>query len=174
MATVMPSAMSLATVDADGAPHCRMVLLKTVDERGFVFGTHRDSPKGRDLLANPNAALVFYWARIERQVRVEGKARWLSAEENASIFTARPRGAQLAALLGHQSEEVADRKILEDRYAQVVAEFEGKEIPPPEGWGGFAIQPESIEFWQGGLHRLHDRFVFRRSGDGWAVERLMP
>jgi pyridoxamine 5'-phosphate oxidase len=166
--------MSLATVGADGAPHARMVLLKAVDSRGFIFCTHKNSPKGKDLQANPNAALVFYWARSERQVRVEGVARWMSKEDNADFFRNRPRGAQIAASLGHQSEFVDKREDLEELYAQAEMKFENKEIPPLETWGGFAIEATVIEFWQGGLHRLHDRFRYAKHDGAWRIARLMP
>jgi pyridoxamine 5'-phosphate oxidase len=169
-----PSAMTLATVGADGKPHARMVLLKAVDSRGFVFCTHRDSPKGRDLQANPYAALVFYWARSERQVRVEGVARWLSKEENAAFFSARPPGAQLAASLGHQSEVIQSREALEDLYANKEAEFSEEQVPPLESWGGFGLEPTAIEFWQGGVHRLHDRFRYTLVNGAWQIVRLMP
>jgi len=169
-----PSAMTLATVDAEGRPHARMVLLKALDERGFVFCTHYNSPKGRDLQANPHVALVFYWARSERQIRVEGVARWLSREENAAFYSARPRGAQVAASLGHQSELVESRRVLESLYAEAESKFEGVEVPPLPTWGGFALSPTSIEFWQGGVHRLHDRFRYHLEGDKWQIDRLMP
>jgi pyridoxamine 5'-phosphate oxidase len=169
-----PSAMSLATVDKNGAPHNRMVLLKTVDHRGFIFCTHRDSPKGLDLQSNPRAALTFYWPKIERQVRIEGVARWLSKEENAEFFSARPKGAQIAALLGNQSDAVESRTTMEDGYQEAVAKYEDTAIPPPQAWGGYAITPSLIEFWQGGLHRLHDRFRYSLENNVWRIDRLMP
>lgn len=169
-----PAAMTLATCGADGFPNARMVLLKQVDARGFVFCTHKDSPKGRELLANPRAALVFHWPRVERQVRVTGSARWLSAEENADLFHARPRDAQIAATLGGQSTVVASREELEARFKAARSAAPAGEIRAPTGWGGFLIEPQTIEFWQGGVHRLHDRFLYVRKSDGWSIERLMP
>ena len=169
-----PSAMTLATVDKDGLPHARMVLLKAIDKRGFIFCTHKDSPKGIDLQANPHAALVFYWARSERQIRVEGTVRWLSDEENAEFFSARPKGAQIAATLGHQSEAVPSETSLQAKYEELAAEFEEKDVPPMKTWGGYAISPTMIEFWQGGVNRLHDRYRYLRTGHGWDIARLMP
>ncbi len=169
-----PSAMTLATASADGAPHARMVLLKEVGQRGFVFCTHFNSPKGQDLANNPRAALVFYWARSERQVRVEGTVEQLGKEESAELFLARPEGAQLAASLGHQSDPIANREELEDLYSKVRAQYAGKAVPPLESWGGYVIDPTMIEFWQGGVHRLHDRFRYSRTGQDWRIERLMP
>lgn len=169
-----PSAMTLATASKDGAPSARMVLLKSVDERGFVFATHYTSPKGRDLEENPHAALVFYWPETERQVRVTGPVRQLNQEENQAIYAARPREAQVAALLGGQSSPVASRETLEELYKAKTHEVGVTPLTVPETWGGYAVTPESIELWQGGLHRLHDRFLFVRSGEGWTVERLMP
>lgn len=151
-----------------------MVLLKTVDERGFIFCTHKNSPKGRDLQSNPHAAMVFYWARSERQIRVEGVARWLSKEENAEFFSNRPRGAQVAASLGRQSDLVENREILEQMYEDAEARFGEATIPPLETWGGFAIEPTVIEFWQGGVHRLHDRFRYHLQNGVWQIDRLMP
>ena len=169
-----PSAMTLATVDKDGLPHARMVLLKTIDARGFIFCTHKDSPKGLDLQANPHAALVFYWARSERQIRVEGTVRWLSDDENAEFFSARPKGAQIAATLGHQSEAVSPDIDLEAEYQLKAAMFEDRDVPPMATWGGYAISPTMIEFWQGGVNRLHDRYRYLRTDDGWKITRLMP
>ena len=169
-----PSAMTLATVGVDGSPHARMVLLKSVDALGFVFATHKNSPKGRDLQANPHCALVFYWARSERQIRVEGVARWMSSSENARLLADRPKGAQIAATLGHQSDVVASREDLEELYAEAADEFSDRDVPPQENWGGFLIEPTMIEFWQGGLNRLHDRFRYEKIGGEWRIQRLMP
>jgi len=169
-----PSAMSLATVSATGAPHARMVLLKSLDERGFIFCTHRTSVKGQDIAQNPNVAMVFYWPKIERQVRIEGVAQFLSAEENAEFYLSRPRGAQIAASLGHQSEPVADHETLERLYEEAVKRFEGKDVTPLETWGAYAVTPSAIEFWQGGENRLHDRFRYTCQKDGWQIDRLMP
>ncbi len=169
-----PSAMALATVSPEGAPHVRMVLLKAIDERGFIFCTHQDSPKGKDLQSNPAAAITFYWPELERQVRITGTARWLSSEENAAFFSTRPKGAQIAVLIGHQSDPVEDRKTLDAKFEEASRQFENSDVPPPENWGGYAVMPATIEFWQGRVNRLHDRFRFSRTADGWSLERLMP
>ena len=169
-----PSAMTLATVDGSGLPHARMVLLKAIDDRGFVFCTHKNSPKGLDLQTNPHAALVFYWARSERQIRVEGTVRWLSDAENAEFFSARPKGAQIAATLGHQSETVAASINLEAQYEEAAAKYDDMDVPPMKTWGGYAIAPMMIEFWQGGINRLHDRYRYLRVNGGWTITRLMP
>lgn len=166
--------MTLATVGQDGAPHARMVLLKAIDERGFVFCTHQFSPKGIDLQFNPHAALVFYWARSERQIRVEGAASWLSKEENAVFFSARPKGAQIAASIGHQSEHIESRDVLEMFYERASGAYAEVDVTPLETWGGYAIKPTMIEFWQGGMHRLHDRFRYNLENGVWRIERLMP
>jgi len=123
---------------------------------------------------NPHVAVVFYWARSERQIRVEGTAEWMSKEENAQLYRSRPRGAQIAASLSHQSEPLENRETLEQLYEEAEARFEGHEIPALETWGGFLITPSAIEFWQGGEHRLHDRFRYHREGKGWRIDRLMP
>lgn len=170
-----PSAMTLATASASGEPSARMVLLKAIDERGFVFATHYSSPKGRDLTENPRAALVFFWPETERQVRVTGRVVRLGQDENQAIYSARPREAQIAALLGGQSTPISGREELESKYATKVQQLADNELQVPESWGGYAVQPSSIEFWQGGLHRLHDRFLYLRQGEsGWSIQRLMP
>ena len=171
-----PSAMTLATVGADGRPHARMVLLKAADDRGFVFATHFNSPKGRDLATNPSTALVFFWPETQRQVRIEGPCTRLEAADNAALFTSRPKEAQVAASLGGQSMPVADRATLHALFREAIERFANSDVPAPiETWGGYALRPETIEFWQGGLHRLHDRLRCSRQESGaWKVERLMP
>lgn len=169
-----PSAMTLATASREGEPSARMVLLKAVDARGFVFATHYTSPKGKDLEENARAALVFYWPETERQVRATGAVLRLSAEENQAIYEARPRGAQVAALLGGQSSPVENRDLLESLYQAKIHETADAPLNVPSTWGGYAVLPRCIEFWQGGLHRLHDRFLYTRSGGGWSITRLMP
>jgi pyridoxamine 5'-phosphate oxidase len=170
-----PNAMTLATADAAGRPSARVVLLKGVDERGFCFYTNYTSRKGQELAANPWAALCFWWGRLERQVRVEGQVEQLSAAESDDYFHARPRGAQLGAWVSAQSQVIPNRQVLEERLAQLEAEYAGQEPPRPPYWGGYRLMPDVLEFWQGGLHRLHDRLRYTRQADGsWQLERLSP
>lgn len=169
------NAMTLTTVNSQGQPSARIVLLKGVDERGFIFFTNYESRKGRELAANPNAALVFYWADLERQVCVAGRVRKLPREESEAYFRSRPRGSQLAAWTSHQGEVVADRAILEARWREMDSQYSGKEIPMPPYWGGYVLTPERIEFWQGRPSRLHDRFCYTRlAAGGWQMDRLSP
>ena len=168
------NAMTLATVDRDGKPSTRTVLLKGVDERGFMFYTNYDSRKGRELSENPNAALTFFWPDLERQVCVAGTVSRLSAAESETYFKSRPRGSQLSAWASNQSDVVPDRATLEKKWGEMEAKFPG-DIPLPPNWGGFVLKPERIEFWQGRLNRLHDRFSYTRQPDGaWKLERLSP
>lgn len=167
------SAVVLATVSADGRPSARAVLLKSFDERGFVFHTNHDSAKGRDLRISGRAALCFLWHPVERQVRVVGEARHLPGDESDAYFASRPRGAQLAAWASPQSQVVADRAELERRMAAVAERFEA-EVPRPPHWGGYLVDPTEIEFWQGRPNRFHDRLRYRRSASGWTIERLAP
>jgi pyridoxamine 5'-phosphate oxidase len=169
-----PNAMVVSTVSAQGRPSSRMVLLKGVDDRGFVFYTNYDSRKGRELSANPHAALLFPWHDLQRQVRVEGVVEPLSGEESASYFATRPRGSQLGAWASPQSSEVPSRDELEHRYAEVEDRFRDLDVPLPPNWGGFLVRPEVVEFWQGRRGRMHDRLVYRREGEGWATVRLAP
>ena len=169
-----PNAMVVSTVSADGRPSSRMVLLKGISERGFVFFTNLGSRKGVELAANPRCALLFPWHPLERQVRVDGLASPLPRDEVGAYFASRPRGAQLGAHASRQSRPVADRAELEAAYAEVAARFEGREVPVPDGWGGYAVRAEAVEFWQGRPGRMHDRFVYRREGGAWAVQRLAP
>jgi pyridoxamine 5'-phosphate oxidase len=172
----LPNAMALATADAQGRPSVRHVLLRGVDERGFEFFTNYDSRKGRQLAANPHAGLVFLWKALDRQVHVSGPAIRTSVAESDAYFATRPRDAQLGAWASHQSEVLTGREELEARLAEADARFPG-EVPRPPHWGGFLVIPETIEFWQGRRHRLHDRFRFM-AGNGaqgpWRVERLSP
>jgi pyridoxamine 5'-phosphate oxidase len=170
-----PNAMTLATATPDGAPSARIVLLKDLSDAGFTFYTNYDGRKGRELAANPRAALVFYWVSMERQVRVEGTIDKTSAAESDAYFHIRPLGARLGARASPQSAVIADRATLERRVAEVESEYAGREIPRPANWGGYRLRPEVVEFWQGRPSRLHDRLVYRRQPDGsWRIVRLAP
>jgi pyridoxamine 5'-phosphate oxidase len=168
------NAMTLATVDKAGKPSTRTVLLKSVDERGFIFFTNYDSRKGRELAENPNAALTFFWSDLERQVCVVGNVAKLPVAESEVYFKSRPRGSQLAAWASNQSQSVPNRSTLEAKWRELEAKFPD-EIPLPQNWGGFILKPERIEFWQGRASRLHDRFSYALQADGsWKIERLSP
>jgi pyridoxamine 5'-phosphate oxidase len=168
------NAMTLATVDASGKPSTRTVLLKSVDERGFIFFTNYDSRKGRELAENPNAALTFFWSDLERQVCVAGRVTKLPVAESENYFKSRPRGSRLAAWASNQSESVPDRAALEAKWRELEKKF-ATDIPLPPNWGGFILKPERIEFWQGRPSRLHDRFSYAWQADGsWKLERLAP
>jgi pyridoxamine 5'-phosphate oxidase len=169
------NAMVLATVDKNGKPSTRTVLLKGVGERGFIFFTNHDSRKGFELAGNPNAALTFYWADLERQVCVGGMVDKLSREESEAYFKSRPRGSKLAAWASNQYDVIADRAALEKKWNEMAARFPGDDVPLPPNWGGFVLKPEWIEFWQGRPSRLHDRFRYIRQPDNsWKLERLAP
>jgi len=172
---VLPEAVSLATATREGRLSSRMVLLKDFDETGFVFYTNYESRKGMELAENPNAALVFYWRQLERQICITGTVSRVSREESEAYFRTRPRGSQIGALTSSQSRVVASREVLEKRFQQLMAEYEGREIPLPSYWGGYRLSPATIEFWQGRSDRLHDRFLYKRqSGGPWQLERLSP
>lgn len=169
-----PNAMVVASATPDGVPSARFVLLKGVSEEGFVFYTNLASRKGRELLANPRCALLFPWHPLERQVRVDGVAEQLPRTDVETYFATRPRGSQLGAHASHQSQVVSGRAELEAAYAEAENRFAGADVPAPEEWGGFRVRPEAVEFWQGRTGRMHDRLRYRRTGDGWATERLAP
>jgi pyridoxamine 5'-phosphate oxidase len=169
----VPEAMALATATPDGRPSARMVLLKGADERGFTFHTNYESRKGVELAANQQAALLFHWQPLGRQVRVEGQVERITAEESEAYFRTRPLGSRLAAWASPQSRPLADRAELEQLYAEAQTRF-GEEVPLPPSWGGLRLVPEAYEFWEHGDDRLHDRVRYKRDGDGWARTRLAP
>jgi pyridoxamine 5'-phosphate oxidase len=169
-----PETMTLATASAAGAPSARMVLLKGVDDDGFVFFTGYESRKGDELAENPRAALVFYWQPLGRQVRVEGTVERVSEAESAAYFATRPRASRLAAWTSRQSRPLESREELERRYAELEREHEGRDVPLPPHWGGFRVRPDAIEFWEHRDSRLHDRVRYTRARDGWAAQRLWP
>ncbi|MEY3051516.1 MAG: pyridoxamine 5-phosphate oxidase [Bacteroidota bacterium] len=171
-----PNAMTLATASADGYPSARVVLLKDYRPEGFTFFTNYDSRKGEELRENARAALVFFWAALQRQVRIEGTVGMLLREESVRYFQRRPRGSQLGAWASPQSKEVPDRQFLLDRWKAMESTFEGQEVlPAPPHWGGYLVMPHTVEFWQGQAGRMHDRLCYRRSSEGgWTVVRLAP
>jgi pyridoxamine 5'-phosphate oxidase len=168
------NAMVLSTVDKNGRPSSRNVLLKGVDGRGFIFFTNYDSRKGLELAENPNASLTFFWVELERQISVAGTVEKISREESENYFKSRPRGSQLAAWASNQSDVVADRAALEAKWSEMEKKFPN-DVPLPPNWGGYVLKPERMEFWQGRESRLHDRFCYTRQPDNsWKLERLAP
>ena len=168
------NAATLATADKSGKPSARIILLKGIDERGFIFFTNYDSRKGCELAENPNASLAFYWQQLERQICIAGLVEKISREESERYFKSRPRGSQLAAWASNQSDVVADRAVLEAKWNEMEKKFPN-EVPLPPNWGGYVLKPERIEFWQGRPSRLHDRFCYtRQKDDSWKLERLAP
>jgi pyridoxamine 5'-phosphate oxidase len=168
------NAVALATADADGRPSVRMVLLKGFDERGFVFYTNRESRKAADLAANPRAALLFHWKSLRRQVRIEGPVTLATDEESDAYFASRSRDSQLGAWASDQSRPLDARTTFEQRYEAARARFDGQPVPRPPHWGGYRVAPERIEFWQDREHRLHERRLFERAGEGWREGLLYP
>lgn len=170
----LPESMALSTATADGVPSSRMVLLKAFGPEGFCFFTNYESRKSRELMANPRAALLFHWAVLERQVRIEGRVERVSDEESFAYYRTRDRGSRIGAWASRQSRPLPDRETLEKRVAEFESRFPGDEVPLPPHWGGYRVVPERIELWQGRPSRLHDRCVFVRDGSAWRMERLYP
>jgi len=170
-----PNAMSVATADEQGFPRVRTLLLKSVDQDGFVFYTNYHSRKGHDLAVNARACLLFPWLSLNRQVLVQGDVSQISEAESTEYFHSRPRGSQIGAWVSSQSQPAADRDMLEQKVREITERFEGQEVPKPDYWGGYRLKPSRIEFWQGRPSRLHDRFEYQRQdGDAWIIQRLQP
>jgi pyridoxamine 5'-phosphate oxidase len=168
------NAATLATTGNDGQPSARIVLLKGIDERGFIFFTNYDSRKGRELAENPRAALVFYWADQERQVCIAGEVTKVPSAESQAYFKTRPKGSRVGAWVSHQSELVENRGVLEERWRAMNLKYSSEEIPMPPYWGGYVLSPQRVEFWQGRPNRLHDRFRYLKHPDKWQIDRLSP
>lgn len=171
---IEPNAMTIATATKEGMPSARIVLLKGLDERGFVFYTNYESRKGQELLDNPHASLVFWWGVLERQVRIEGWVEKISDEETIAYYRSRPVGSQLGAWASDQSRVIPNREVLEQRLDDLTQHYQNQDIPRPPHWGGFRVVPQAIEFWQGRPSRLHDRLRYRLVDGSWKIERLAP
>jgi len=169
-----PNAMTLATVDTQGMPYQRTVLLKYFDASGFVFFTNYESRKARQIAENPRVSLLFPWVTLERQVIIQGRAEKTTSAESMKYFMSRPRDSRIGAWVSNQSEVITSRKFLLQKLAEIRGKFQNGEVPLPSFWGGYRVVPEMIEFWQGGPARLHDRFLYTRDGGGWGIERLSP
>lgn len=169
-----PNAMTLATADADGKVTARTVLLKAYDERGFVFYTNYGSRKARAMAENNQVSLLFTWLPLERQVAINGQVEKISPAESLRYFTSRPLGSRIGAWVSRQSEVITSRSLLEAKFEELKRKWADGEVPLPDFWGGYRVVPEEIEFWQGAASRLHDRFFYRRKGEGWTIQRLSP
>jgi pyridoxamine 5'-phosphate oxidase len=169
-----PNAMSHATVSPDGQPSMRVVLLKGVDDKGFIFFTNYESRKGKDIELNPKSSLLFFWGELERQVRIEGTIEKISQESSKAYFDSRPEGSRIGAWSSNQSEVVASRDVLEARFDENMSRFAGKDIPMPDYWGGYRLVPTMLEFWQGRGSRMHDRIRYRLVDNTWLIDRLSP
>ena len=169
-----PNAMTVGTADRSGNVSCRTVLLKAYDKRGFVFFTNYGSRKARQIAENPRASLLFPWVALSRQVEIAGPVEKISAAESLAYFMSRPFGSRLGAWVSDQSSVISSRHILLAKYEELKRKFANGEVPKPEGWGGYRVVPESLEFWQGGQDRLHDRLLYKKSGAGWTISRLAP
>ena len=171
----LPDAMTLATATREGIPSARIVLLRGLDERGFVFYTDYESQKGREIAENPNAVIVFYWRELDRQVRITGQVSKVSRENSCNYFQSRPVDSRLAALASRQSEVIPNRKVLEKRFKQLATQYQDAEVPLPSNWGGYRLCPDMMEFWSGRPSRLHDRLRYTRQSDNdWRIERVSP
>ncbi|WP_413699308.1 pyridoxamine 5'-phosphate oxidase [Psychromonas sp. KJ10-10] len=171
---ILPESMSVSSCTLEGRPSSRMVLLKEVDQKGFVFFTNYNSRKAKELEANPFATLLFHWNMLQRQVRIEGRIERISEQESADYFHSRGRGSQIGAWASHQSDELDSRETLVERVKMFEQKFKGQEIPLPEFWGGYRVVPDRIEFWQGKADRLHDRFIYQPEQQSWKITRLNP
>ena len=170
-----PNAVTLATVDQDNRPSSRTVLLKSFDERGFVFYTNYESRKAADMAHNPNVSLLFFWSEAARQVKIRGTAERIPMKESLAYFLSRPRGSQIGAWVSAQSSVISSRSLLENKFQEIKQKFRNKDVPLPSFWGGYRVVPVEIEFWQGRRNRLHDRFEYtRQQDDSWQIERLAP
>lgn len=171
---IEPNAMTLATATTSGQPNARTVLLKHIDDRGFVFFTNYDSQKGKEIAENKKVSLLFFWPELERQVRVQGTVEKIPFVESETYFHSRPRGSQLGALASHQSARIDSRDVIEQKLTELEEKYKDSEVPLPDYWGGYCVKPLQMEFWQGGAKRLHDRIVYKHDTDKWEIFRISP